>query len=271
MSMSIPSVALSLLSSLSDTSSDPISSMINIINGGAASGTTQDPVSALVQAENNQAQNIKLQENDPETKAEIAHFTSVVNKSTTLQQVITDPIACKVLLTANGLASQAGYTALALKALSSDPSQSGNFASKLSNSAWTTMCKTYNFAKNGLSVLKQSGVMQSVTQGYAQVMWGQTADKSLPGLSMALDFRNRASTATSIDQVLSDPNFREVVSVAYGMPPQVALQPLDTQERAFSAHLDVKSLKDPKFVENLARQFLVNMQSSSNPWAGISI
>ncbi len=185
-----------------------------------------------------------------------------------------DPIARKVLLTANGLGDQADYTALATKALMSDPNKTGNLASTLSNPAWLSMAKTYDFANKGLSVLKDPSVLSTITSGYAQVQWEQSLDQTTPGLSAALDFRSRASTITSVDQILGDSNFRQVVTGALGIPQQIAFQPLEAQEKAISTRLDISKLKDPKFVENFARQFLIENSinnSSSTSSSGSSI
>ena len=64
--------------------------------------------------------------------------------------MLADPVARKVLLTANGLGDQTDYAALATKALTSDTTKSDSLASKLSNKQWLTAAKTYDFANKGL-------------------------------------------------------------------------------------------------------------------------
>lgn len=259
--MSISSVALSLLQGMN--SSSTASDLISIINGQTSGSTSVDPVSALISAEKNQTQDIAQQANDPETQRDVNHFLSVVASSNDLPTLLNDPIARNVLLTANGLGDQTDYTALATKALMSDPSQPNNLASTLSDTRWLTMAKTYDFATKGLSNLKTPSVLSSITSGYAEVKWRESLDASTPGLSAALDFRSRANTITSVDQILGDSNLRTVVTTALGLPLQIAVQPLEAQEQAISSRLDISKFSDPTYVEQFTRRFLIMNQTSN--------
>lgn len=266
MSFSVTSgnVALSLLQSLNQSwSSSPGSSLISIINGGS-SGPSGDPVANLLTAETNQSKDIQQQEKDPETARDIAHFRSVAKSAPDLKTLLSDPIAAKVFLTANGLGDQAQYTALAIKALSSDPSQTGNLASKLSNPAWLSTVKTYQFATQGLSVLTDPTSLDTIASGYAQVQWENSLEPSTPGISAALDFVNRAKTFTTADQILGDANARKVVTGALGIPKQIAFQPLEAQEKAITDHLDISKLQDKKFVQALASSYLIQNQADDS-------
>ena len=259
-SISNGSTALSLLQSLNTSSGSDLTSILY----GGGTQPSGNPVASLIQAEQNQTKDITQQENDPETKRDIAHFLSVVKTAPDLKTLLSDPIAAKVFLTANGLGDQAQYPALAIKALSSDPSKTDNLASTLSDPAWLTTAKTYDFATKGLSVLKQQTSLDAITNGYAQVQWESSLDQTTPGISAALDFRSRASTFKTADQILGDANVRAVVTGALGIPEQIAFQPLEAQEKAITSRLDITKLQDPKFVEQLARSYLVQNQSSSS-------
>ena len=263
MSMSINSSAgLYLLQSLSSSSST--TDLSSIINGQTTKGASGDPVAALVLAEKNQAKAIKQQEKDPQTSQQISHFLTVVAKAPDLKTLLKDPIARNVLLTANGLGSQSDYTALATKALMSNTTKDGNLASTLSDTRWLKMAKTYDFANQGLSKLKTASVLSSVTAGYAQVKWQESLDTTTPGLSAALDFRSRASTIKSVDQILGDSNLRKVVTTALGIPREIAFQPLEAQEKAISSRLDLTKFKSASYVEQFVRRFLVANQSGSS-------
>ncbi len=261
----ISSPALSLLQSLTASSGSGLDLASILYGGGTTTGG--DPVAALVNAEGNQTKAIATQAKDPQTKRDTDHFLAVVAKATDLKTVLTDPIARKVLLTANGLGNQTDYPALAIKALLSDTTKAGNLASKLSDTRWLSTAKTYDFAHKGLSVLKSAGVLKTITGGYAEVQWRQSLDQTTPGLSAALDFRSRASTIKNVDQILGDANLRKVVTVALGLPQQIAFQPLTTQEKAITDRLDLAKFKDPKYVEQFARRFLVqnSLDTSSTP------
>ena len=256
------SIALYLLQNSS--SGDPTSDLFSIIAGQSAGTTSTDPTAALVSAEKNQTQDIVKQEKDPQTQRDISHFLAVVAKAPDLATLLQDPTARSVLLTANGLGDQSDYTALATKALSSDLTKTGNLASQLSDPRWLAVAKTYDFAANGLSKLKDPAVLSTITTGYAQVKWSQSLDTTTPGLSAALDFRSRASTITSVDQILGDSNLRKVVTTALGIPLQIAFQPIEAQEKAISSKLDITKFSDPAYVEQFTRRFLIANQSSDS-------
>jgi hypothetical protein len=50
---------------------------------------------------------------------------------------------------------------------------------------------------------------------------------------------------------------REVVTVALGIPKQIAFQPLQAQEKSISSRLDITKFQDPKFVENFVQRYLI--------------
>lgn len=259
--MNVTSPALSLLQSM--TSGNTTSDLFSIIYGqGTASSV--DPVASLLSAEKNQTKDIAQQAKDPETKSAISHFLSAVAKAPDLKTLLADPIARDVLLTSNGLGDQSAYTALATKALLSDTTKPGSLASQLSNKGWLAMAQTYDFANQGLSKLKVPSVLSTITNGYAEVKWRESLETTTPGLSAALDFRSRASTVTSVDQILGDTNLRKVVTTALGLPLEIAFQPIEAQEKAITSKVDITKFKDPKFVEQFARRFLLANQTSAS-------
>lgn len=259
--MNVTSPALSMLQSL--TSGDATTNLFGIIYGQNTGGSV-DPVSSLIVAEKNQTKYVARQANDPQTKSAVSHFLSVVAKAPDLKTLLADPIARDVLLTANGLGDQSSYTALATKALLSDTTKTDNLASKLSDTRWLSMAKTYDFANSGLSNLKKPGALNSITTGYATVKWQESLEQSTPGISAALDFRSRADKITSVVQILGDANLRKVVTTALNIPPQIAFQSLEAQEKAISSKIDIGKFKDPNFVEQFTRRFLVANQSSDS-------
>lgn len=259
--MTITSPALSLLQSMNTGNST--ADLFSIIYGQSGS-TSSDPVSSLLLAEKNETKNVAQQAKDPETKSAVNHFLSVVAKATDLKTLLADPIARDVLLTANGLGDQSSYTALATKALMSDANKTGNLASTLGDPRWLAMAKTYDFANQGLANLKTPKVLSTITAGYAAVKWRESLEVSTPGISAALDFRSRANTITSVDQILGDANLRKVVTTALGIPLQIAFQPIEAQEKAISSRLDIAKFKDASFVEQFTRRFLIANQASDS-------
>jgi hypothetical protein len=252
---------LTTLFSTTFGTSDPMLSALYSSVGGSA---TKDPVAELQSAQQNETQDIKVTGAQPEVQRALKQFTLAVNSAKSVTQLLANPAVMKVLLTANGMQDQIGYTALATKALTSDLTKPNSLANVLTDTRWKTMAQTYNFAANGLKTIQTPAALASIAAAYTKATWEAGEDAVAPGLAQALDFKARASTATSVDQILGDPTFRTVVTTALGIPQEIAFQSITAQEKAISTRLDVKKLQDPKFVATMAEQYLIANSGSSS-------
>ena len=254
------------LSLFQTSGTDVTTSLLGALYGGkvAAGSSGGNPITALQVAESSETKAVAAVAAQPQTARDIAAFTKAVASAKTPADLLANPAAMKVLLTANGLGDQAQYPALVAKALLSDTSKPGSLASQLSNTQWLATAKTYDFANKGLSVVQGSAALSSIVSGYSEVQWRTSLDASTPGLSNALDFRSRASTITSVDQILGDKTLRAVVTTALGIPQQIAFQPLEAQEQAISSKLDVKKFQSPAFVEQFTKRYLIEAQSAAS-------
>jgi hypothetical protein len=249
------------------STSSPTTNLLNLVYGTSPQATgTANPLPALQQAEANQTKDIAQTAQQPQVARDIAAFKAAVASAKTPADLLNNPTALKVILTANGLGSQVAYPALAQKALLSDPSKSNSLANQLStsNSAWLNTASLYNFATKGLSVISSPQVQTTIANAYAEVLWRQSLDATTPGLSNALTFKSEASTITSALQILGDPIMRTVVTTALNIPAQIAFQPIEAQQKAISSAVDVTRFKDPAFVESFTQQYLLAEQAASS-------
>lgn len=258
--MTGPTSYLTSLFSASYATPDPLLSALY----GSGSGSAQNPVVALQSAERNQTQDIKVTGAQPDVKMAIKQFTQAVNTARSVTQLLANPAVMKVLLTANGMKDQLGYTALATKALTSDLTDPKSLANVLTDTRWKAMAKSLNFPANGLKSIQSPAVIAEITAAYTKATWEAGEDAVAPGLSKALDFKARAATMTSIDQILGDPSIRSVVTTALEIPLQIAFQTITAQEKAISTRLDITKLQDPKFVETFAQRYLIANSGSSS-------
>jgi hypothetical protein len=225
--------------------------------GSKANSLGQNPAAALASAERNETRNIRLTAAEPEVKRAMDAFTAGVGKAKTVQELLANPAVMRVLMTANGLADQIPYTALARKALQSDLGDPKSLANRLTDTRWKPVVTTYDFANKALSVIQDPKVIATIANAYAEVTWRKSLDAATPGLSNALAFRKVASTISSVYQILGDPVMRSVVTTTLGIPLEIAFQPLEAQEQAVSTRLDITRFKDPKFVESFVQRYLL--------------
>jgi hypothetical protein len=256
--------SLSYLTSLFSDSFGAGDSILDAIYGIGSSSSTQDPVQALASAEANQTQDLKVTAAQPSVQRAITDFTQAVNSAKSVTQLLSNPTVMNVLLTANGMSDQIGYTALATQALTSNLSDPNSLANQLTDTRWKTLASTYNFAAKGLSAIQNPAAIAAVAAAYTKATWMNNEDSVTPGLSKALAFKTQASTITSVDQILGNPTLRTVVTTALGIPEQIAFQDLGAQENAISSQVNIKQFQDPKFVETFIQRYLIANSASSS-------
>ena len=138
MSGIISGIDYSLLFSGTSSASDTASSMLATLYSGATTGSgtavsTGNPILDLKLAEQNQTVDTANEAKNPIVMRDLAAFTKGIANAKDLNTALQNPDVLKVLLTANGMADQLQYTALATKALESDPTDPNSLVNKLSD------------------------------------------------------------------------------------------------------------------------------------------
>ena len=83
--------------------------------------------------------------NDPVLKQQIAYFEKNAPQATTAQALLSNPQLQDFVLTAYGLTSESGMTALMEKVLNSNPSDQKSFAAQMVNSQFTQIAAAFNY------------------------------------------------------------------------------------------------------------------------------
>jgi hypothetical protein len=250
-----------------ESSSDATAAILTALYSGTSSSTptttfvsSGNPITDLKLAQSEQTTGVAREAQQPLVANAITAFTSAVANATSIQTALLNPNIQKVLLTANGLASYTGETALVQKVFLSNPSDPNSLVNQLSNSAWLSTVQTYNFAQTGLAGLQNPQVVAALTNAYAEVQWRQGLDQATPGLANALTFLGQAGSIKSADDVLGDYTNFEVVTTALGIPQTIVFQDQTAQESAITTHLDISKLQDRSYVTSLTDQYLLTMQ-----------
>ena len=253
-----------------ESSSDATASILAALYSSTSSTTptttfvsSGNPITDLKLAQSEQTTGVAAEAKQPLVANAITAFTTAVANATSIQTALLNPDVQKVLLTANGLTSYIGETALVQKVLLSNPSDSNSLVNQLGNSAWLSTVQTYNFAQNGLAELKNPQVISALSNAYAEVEWRQGLDQQTPGLANALTFLGQASAIKNSDDVLGNYTNFEVVTTALGIPQTIVFQSQDAQASAINAHLDYAKLSDRNYVTSLPDQYLLAMQENA--------
>jgi hypothetical protein len=163
-------------------------SLLAILHGsvGAAHGTV-NPIAAMEHPLASEALQVALIAADPRVKHDILQFTQALATAKTPAQLLANPAALKVLLTASGLGDRAGDIGLATRALLSDPAQSDSLVNTLVDRRWLSLNKICSFTTGGLSALNHPETTAALVEGYAEAVWRANLDQAAPGLTNALD------------------------------------------------------------------------------------
>jgi hypothetical protein len=242
-----------------------------LFGGAARASAPVDAASAIRNAEKNKAREVERVKDQPSSARELARFKEKLRTARDANEFMRDPVAMRVLLTANGLGDMADSAqGLARRVLTSDLANPRSAANQLAqtNRAWRNMAQTYDMARRGLDVLRNPQVLAATEQAYAETRWRQSLDQSTPGLSIAMTFRDRAANVARPIEILADGVLREVVTQTLGIPREIARQSLEAQERAITDRLDIAKLKDRTFVDEFARRYLMVINGQLTPGAG---
>lgn len=226
--------------------------------GQARKNYSATPLIALRNAEKNQVKLVATTAKDPAVARDVAAFRKAVAAAKTPADLLKDPRALKVLLSANGLGEFTDATALATRALLSNTKDKASLVNRLGDTRWKPVAQIFDFANKGMAIIRDPKTMNTLANAYAEVTWRKSLEATTPGLSNALGFRSQAATVKSVLQILGDPVLRDVITVGLGIPKQIAFQNLTTQEKAISSRLDLAKLKDKHFVDTLTQQYLLN-------------
>jgi hypothetical protein len=252
------------------TASDIDSEMVSTLYSGSSSSlptsnfvSTGNPLTDLKLAQQEETTDVAQVAKQPLVSNAISEFTTVVGNATSIQTALANPAVQKVLLTANGLSSYIGETALVQKLLLSDPNDPNSLVNQFGDAGWMSTVQTYDFATNGLAELQNPQVVSTLTNGYAEVEWRQSLDQATPGLSNALTFLAQASSITSVNDIMDNMTNFEVVTTALGIPTAIVNQDTTAESNAITSRLDISKLQDRNYVTSLTDQYLLTMQANN--------
>lgn len=232
---------------------------------GARPSSASDPVGALRRAETNQGDKIADKAEEPQVARELQRFESAVRRARSVDELLRNRDAMKVILTANGLESQQGAAGLVRRVLTSDLRDTSSTVYQMArtNANWLTMTRDLDMQRSGLAKLQTQASLDAYKIAYAQTRWEESLEQQAPGLSMAVTFKRRAVTFDEPIKVLADPVAREVVTRVLGIPRDLARQSVEAQTRAIANRIDVKRFQDPAFVDQFVRRYLVSVNIGS--------
>jgi hypothetical protein len=225
--------------------------------------SANDPIGALRRAEQNSARQIANKADEPQIARELDRFENAVRRSRSVEELLRNRDAMRVILAANGLENQLNAPGLVRRVLTSDlrNPDSAAFQMGRQNGNWLSTAQDLDFQRRGLQVAQSESMIARLRIAYAQTRWEESLEQQAPGLSLAVVFKRRAANIDNAYEVLGDPVVREIVTTTLGIPRQLANQSVEAQSRAINNRLDVSRFKDPAFVDTFARRYLLTVNT----------
>ena len=258
------------------SSSDSAASILNTLYGGSAASSlppttfvsSGNSVADLALAQQEEAAGVAQVAKQPQVTNAITEFKTALANSKTIEDALANPSIQKVLLTANGLSSYIGQTALVKKLFLSDVSDPDSLVHKFGNAGWLNTVHNYDFAKNGLSGLQDPKTVDALANAYSEVQWRMSLDQATPGLANALTFLDQASSIKSVNDILGNMTNFKVITTALGIPMQIVNQSVTGMESAITSRLDFSRLQDRQYVTSLTDRYLLTMQENNSSSSG---
>ncbi|HLG87225.1 MAG TPA: DUF1217 domain-containing protein [Alphaproteobacteria bacterium] len=107
---------------------------------------------------------------------------------------------------------------------------------------WTAYA---NNAKSGGTTTLPSTVVQNIVQQYTTAQFENNLGQASTPAEEAAYFLRNIGGATSYYQILADPVLLNVVEGAYGIPKNIAVQPIADQAHLLQSQFDIKTLENP--------------------------
>lgn len=204
----------------------------------------------------------------PEVAVATKYFEDNIGKVKSADDLINNPRLFNYAMTAFGLGDRTYAKGLMKQVLQQGVTSSTALANKLNDPNIQAFARAFDFVDNGASTTTSSALVSSVVSRYTENALETDQGQQNPGVQLALYFKQKASSVTSVYGILADKNLLTVVQTALGISPLTRAEPVDTQYRLLSQKLNVKDFQDPKkldaFISRFAAMYDANSNDSTN-------
>lgn len=176
---------------------------------------------------------------DKSVQKEVEYFNSKVSSFKTLDDLMKDKRALQYVLDAYGMGSEINNAGRLKRIFSQDPTASGSLVNQLADTKFKTMATALRFDQ-GMTKLNSLASSGALKTNYIQNEFEQALGDQDPALRQAAYFaRTAPSSITDVYSILGDKVMRDVVTKTFSLPPQLAIQPIESQARAITSRIDI--------------------------------
>lgn len=195
---------------------------------------------------------------------ETEYYLSKIGDIKSIDEFMSDTRLYNYALKAHGLEDMAYAKAFVRKVLTEGADDKEAFASKLSDTRYSELAKSLNFATHGAAATSFTAAQKGVVDKYMRQTLEEEAGNDNTGVRLALYFERTASTITSGLSILADDALSQVVRTAMGIPSEVAASDIDKQAAYLERIVNIEDFQDPEKVGKFLERFTA-MWELENP------
>lgn len=203
-------------------------------------------------------------EKDPSVQREIAYAKDFASKVKNVEEMIGNRRFMNFVLSAFGLESEVDKKGLLRKVLTSDLSDQNSYANRMNDPRFQELAQRLNIKAQGMDNVKDSATLLSLELRYKKNEFEKAQGEATPGMREAMYFKENAGRMRSIWDVLGDRTMRAVVSKAFDIPLETAVQSVESQAVAFGRKVDVEKFKDKRWVDRTIQNYLTKIDSETS-------
>lgn len=207
-------------------------------------------------------------EKQPSVQREIEFAEKFASRVKTVDEMLGNRRFMNFVLTAFGLESEVDKRGLLRRVLTSDMGDPNSFANRMRDPRFQELAQRLDLKGSGLKNIQNEAIFNSIELRYKKNEFDKAQGEATPGLREAIYFKENASRMKSIWDVLGDRTMREVVSKAFDIPREVAIQSVESQGTVFGRRVDVEKLKDKRWVERTIQTYLTKVDMANAQSAG---
>lgn len=181
--------------------------------------------------------------NDKRVKAEIDYFNKKAPTLKSVDDLFKDRRLLQFVLDSYGLGEEINNVGRIKKVLTENPTADNALSRRLADPRFGAMARDLRLDLNlnsfTLSIRRETRVENYIRNEFEVNLGEQNA-----ALRQAAYFARSASGIADVYSILGDRILRDVVTTTFSIPPQLAVQPVESQAAAISRRIDVSKFKE---------------------------
>jgi len=198
-----------------------------------------------------------------DVKAEVEYFRNNIQSVKSVDDLFKDRRMMQFVLDATDLGKESDKMGLIKKVLTQKADDSDSLMNKLIDKRFKAAASLLQLGEKGLAKIQRESTKDDLAELYVKNKYDAGLSKQNSGVPLALYFKENVSGVRNTYDILGDQRMRHVVTTALGLPLELANQSVEAQAAAIEKRMKLSDLKDPKFVDKLAKRFLMASDTGS--------